>query len=663
MNKGGWHTFVRNLEKDILVWALGMAYLGAFRVFFIWHFREKIGPGARAFDFFVALINGFRLDAVIATAFVLIPFLLGLISLGIDLSFFAARVRYGFAYAFMGISSVLLPVSVRYFEEYNDQFNRFIFGLYYDDTKAIMTTIWKRYDVPLTAAVIICLCTATVLFAARLLRGRHVADRVLAGRKVPTAVRAAVTVIAVLMAVFALRGSFGKRPVQKHDVAISRDIFLNKAIVNPYFAIVFALQEHVKLGSHAGIESFLGKEDVRDAASFLFGSGLNNNIDDSTRRMAKGSAGPPGHIYLLMIESYDVWPMLDRYRSLGLAEGLAKLGSEGALIGSFLPSSRSTIDSLVSVMIGLPFSEVAVNYHPSGQGLFPTSVAGTFRKLGYRTRFFYGGNLSWQRIHEFALAQGFDDVFGAPDMTDGVSFNEWGVNDNLLYKFVLDRAEPGTPTFNLVLTTSNHPPYDVDVGKLGFQLKEFPDELRRYHNNDKVSLADLGQFWFADRCLSRFIEDAERKMPDALFAITGDHFGRKHISMNPSLYEGSAVPFVLYGKEALKKRKVPSGIAGSHLDIPATLIELAAPKGFVYNALGRDLLDPASERLGIGVGTVIGPDYIADMGGNIVPIKEGGTIAAPPDYERIRRMHNYMHAIGWWRVMCGPQLDAPGCRR
>ncbi len=107
-------------------------------------------------------------------------------------------------------------------------------------------------------------------------------------------------------------------------------------------------------------------------------------------------------------------------------------------------------------------------------------------------------------------------------------------------------------------------------------------------------------------------------------AVTGDHAGRYPIALKPSLYEKYAVPFVLYGRNVLAGVGLPANAAGSHLDIGRTLIELTAPAGFAYHAMGSDLLDPSREFVGISRNLVIGANYIADMSRDAKPVPIDG---------------------------------------
>jgi hypothetical protein len=100
-------------------------------------------------------------------------------------------------------------------------------------------------------------------------------------------------------------------------------------------------------------------------------------------------------------------------------------------------------------------------------------------------------------------------------------------------------------------------------------------------------------------------------------------------------------------------------MVGSHLDLTPTLVELAAPVGFTYHTLGKDLLEPRSCPVGVGKGLVIGSSFFLDINANprihLVP----GTIppVTPIDITHLKRLHDSLHGIAWWRVMHGPKID------
>ena len=51
------------------------------------------------------------------------------------------------------------------------------------------------------------------------------------------------------------------------------------------------------------------------------------------------------------------------------------------------------------------------------------------------------------------------------------------MSDEQLFDFVLRTVKDETPSFNVILTASNHPPFDLDVWAKGFPLRAMPPEL------------------------------------------------------------------------------------------------------------------------------------------------------------------------------------------
>ena len=100
---------------------------------------------------------------------------------------------------------------------------------------------------------------------------------------------------------------------------------------------------------------------------------------------------------LVVMESYDEWPFLKKYASLGVTQNLKALAQKGLYFDKFLPASGGTMQSLSSIISGFPYTLVEINYQVTAHKPYPSSIAETFKRLGYRTRLFYGGYLSWQR--------------------------------------------------------------------------------------------------------------------------------------------------------------------------------------------------------------------------------------------------------------------------
>ena len=658
----GFNRFLLQFQQDVKLWLFFMLYLSVFRICFILSFHAKIGPAAGFADILAALLNGLRYDSMVSTIGMLVPFLASVVTGFVDSGRFTDRLRSASGFLFILLTSIAWPFTFVYFREYNEQFNHFIFNLYYDDTKAILQTIWADYH-PIPVLLAVCLLCAGVLsLKKRFLRGRIHSLEAMALRRYALLSRIVMGLIILAVLIVASRGSLGRRPAQRKDAAITKDAFLNKAVINPYIALEYAYIDHQKIRYIAtGLESYLPDRDIRNAARTVSGNGaVLDTLDDYLKKIALGPKGKvPRHIFLIVMESYDAWPLLKKYSSFGVTRELTALAENGIHIVSFLPASDGTDTSLGAIITGLPDASVKTQYQQSSRTPYPSAIAANFRKLGYRTRFFYGGYLSWQKIGDYVKNQGFEEVYGAPHMGSWITNNEWGVEDEHLFDFIerTVEADSARPSFNLIMSTSYHPPYKLDVRAKGFSLTKVPDDVAPLFDNS-ISLNMLGHLWYSDRCLGRFVKTAEAKLAPSLFAITGDHYGRKFINMKPDFFESSAVPLVLYGKDVLKGIALPKGVAGGHIDIGPTLIELAAPKGFPYYSVGQDLLLPRKTFLGIGRGKVIGPDFIVDIySSRIFPVPDNILPKTLPDIDELKAAHNRVHGIAWWRIMRGEKLQ------
>jgi phosphoglycerol transferase MdoB-like AlkP superfamily enzyme len=317
------------------------------------------------------------------------------------------------------------------------------------------------------------------------------------------------------------------------------------------------------------------------------------------------------------------------------------------------------MSSLAGILTGLPDVGVFTAYRPSARRPFPSSPAAIFKRLDYRTRLFYSGYLSWQRIGDFCSDQGFDEVYGGGAIDAGASGNEWGADDEHLFAFVERNCPDDIPSFNVVLTTSNHPPFNVDVYGQGFPLRAIPAGLDA-DDNGSCPLLVLGHLWYSDRCVGRFIHAITAKLPRALVALTGDHWSRRCLNVRQSLFDKSAVPLLLYGPAVLDGVTAPARPFGGQLDIATTLIELSAPAGFAYHALGESVLTP-ERHVALGPTRVIGSDFLAVFSSPpvVVPLPGLPPPTTPPDLEALKRRYDALCGLAWWRIMRGNDLPPP----
>ena len=101
-------------------------------------------------------------------------------------------------------------------------------------------------------------------------------------------------------------------------------------------------------------------------------------------------------------------------------------------------------------------------------------------------------------------------------------------------------------------------------------------------------------------------------------------------------------------------------MAGSHIDIAPTLIDLAAPAGFKYASFGENILDPRREPVGFGQYVVITPDWVFRGGepqnAQALDGKRAADAASAEFLDTLSHRQRVETALGWWRLMEGPTL-------
>jgi phosphoglycerol transferase MdoB-like AlkP superfamily enzyme len=652
-----WNRFFTQFQKDVKLWLFCVAFLMLYRLIFIALYHEKINPSSGFSDFAAVLSYGFCFDIMVAGYFVLIPFLFSVASGFIDLTRTAEKVRASIGVLFLTVSTILGVVNHGFFGEFDEPLNSFIFQLYFDDTKAVFTTIWQDYHLLRAIIITVVMIVLAIYLIPRLFRNEFVSEKTFAPWFSSISRKIAISFLILVSLVVSLRGSAGSKPAKLRYVDKTNDQFLNKSIMNPYHAIRYAVIDYITMTSSLnGIDAYLPDRDIRKAVKDVTSTGEQLvNLDDYFLKHARGPIGiPPRHIFLIIGESYNTWPMLEQYKSLHIMDNLKEFARNGIYMEDFLPGSNATMSSLGVILTGLPDSGILINYHIASRKPFPTSLGQIFRELGYRTRFFYGGYPTWQRIMDFTAAQGFDEVYDATFVSPSTFKNAWGVDDAALFQLAADKTGDDLPSLNVILTTNDHPPYHIDIKAKGFTLDKVPEDIVPLWK-DTMTLKMVGHAWYTDKCIGDFVRIMEKKVSLPLFAITGDHYGRRYINNNPGFFERSAVPLVLYGKEALNGVSLPPGAAGSHLDITPTLVELAAPKGFAYHSLGENILDENGRHIGIGRAKAITGECIADLGSRLTayPLPNRPLPSPLPDVVKLKKLHDELHGIAWWRVQHG----------
>ena len=663
MNLAGilsWKRLESILSSGLKAFSFYVLLFALLRAWFIFWMQDYMGTEAGWNDVLTALWRGMCLSCQTAGMLTLVAFVPALLFHYVfePLEKYVWDVVTGLELVTI---SVLYVAAFPYYRQFHSNFNQLVYNTFNDDMVALFWSFVQEFNLPVRLAT--ALIMALILW--------HLMRRFMAwkpGRGIslfyfPT------PVIWVKRALFlaccgyvVLLGIFGgslrwQTAVDWENAGVTKDRFLNEAILDSFQALYRGYRLQHRMLACNGLSFTVS--DIRELAAKLAGRQPDtDNLDDYLLRHAQGpQIEKPTHIFVILSESYANWPLLEEYAEIPIAEGMRSIiqESDSVYVKTFLPNGSSTVSAVTGVTTGLADANLYLTVMPEAFiEPYPTASAPQMEQLGYKTYFWYAGPSTWERIEDFTLAQGFHSFHSQGDYGD-IPGTVWGCEDKYLYDIILKSISPEEAGFHVILNASNHSPYGVNLEKEGFPMEMIRSRLPEAARDDEELLKELGHYWYADRELSRFIREAKERFPDSLFVVVGDHADRYNIEKNPSTYIRYGVPFILTGKGVHKELLLPDA-AGSQIDIVPTLIELIAPEGFPYHALGASL--SLNNRRGVNYGFWIQENAIgaADTDPLVPEALDGGT---PPDIDNWE-MQDYINAIrsiSWWRAKYGAILD------
>ena len=298
----------------------------------------------------------------------------------------------------------------------------------------------------------------------------------------------------------------------------------------------------------------------------------------------------PRSINVILGESYGLWPFLPEYNEPGayLVEQGRKYAASPQAMSTHLALAQGTgtMPAINGLLTGMPDTGLYPNYeNQSFVQSYGLGIGPVMKKLGYKTVFWYGGFSTWQNVKNFVLSQGFDEFHDASEIPSDEG-NAWGVADKYLFKAISDYMDQhrGEKIINVIMTTSNHPPYNVNVAKEGFDVNKVKGHLPDSIAETDKQLNEMGHIWYADHVMGEFINREEQQDPTALFVITGDHSERFNFAHDVGTNVASTIPIIFYGRGIHKDWLAPNAF-GMSIQIIPTLAELAGRKGQTYEAM------------------------------------------------------------------------------
>lgn len=579
--------------------------LKCFFVLYSGIYHNAIGEVKNIGEYVNTFFNGLRYDARNVAFFSIIYFILGLIFARSKIYIFVLWIYallVVFFVLFIGIAEVV------FYEIYDDVFNANLLGLFFDDQRAIFYT-GTSGQYHLTSKVITWLVLSFIFMWIYTKTFHNVMRRydedslsiMRSSYKESTTLPIVLLIIYAIFMMICINATFGFKAVNLDQISKPvENNFLRKISPGALRNIYLVYNGYRKI-SKSSFSDYIDQSPLEVVREYFELTDMESQYDLKkllSKQVSNSQNTKIDHIFYIIAESLSEWHFNAEFDEIALTSGLKSLFADnhGVKIGVFLENADSAIKSLDVQLTGLFQTEISTNALLGTLAPFITAPAIISKDLGYKNNFYYGGSGIWQKLDQYTQTQGFDRIYYNTHIINNAKLNDysppyeglWGAYDHHLFALIRDNAfkERSTPSFNMILTTSNHPPYDVPLEQFNVptsQIEAFFAKDSQYRiKNPRL----MGHIYYQDKVITRFIQEVSRVLPNSLFIITGNHYDREYPKAQ-TLRVKNTIPLIIYSP-ILEIKKISN--VGSHIDIAPSIVELVAPHHYIYHSFGNPLV-------------------------------------------------------------------------
>jgi phosphoglycerol transferase MdoB-like AlkP superfamily enzyme len=169
------------------------------------------------------------------------------------------------------------------------------------------------------------------------------------------------------------------------------------------------------------------------------------------KTIPKLGVGKP-NIMLVILESWPAKYVSEEFSSIiegkEITPEFNKLKKQGAYFPKFFANGGRTSNGLVSILTGIPDRPGISLVHTKYALNRFTGLGNVLKKAGYRTKFYYGGQLSFENLTPLVRHWGFDELYDYESFQAAGKFQKgiWGFNDLDVYNQIIYdlKNEPST---------------------------------------------------------------------------------------------------------------------------------------------------------------------------------------------------------------------------
>jgi len=536
------------------------------------------------------------------------------------------RAVVGYCSALVTLTLFVEVVGAAFFAHFGVRLN-WVSMDYFGHFGELAVYLWNAYPIWLLA-----IGTVLVPIGSALLLGRIFWTARLPNG--PLSARSAVACVLVGLCVLAARGGLGRHPLRSARAYFSRNNVINQLAMNNFYTFWHAAVLKIEDGQGQSDLFSFPDADLAAAttAEMLFQPGeeaVDSAVNPLWRRRRSGSPGRDRNVVVIVMEGMSGRPVGALGYSPSHTPNFDRLCRQGVFFERMYAVGPRTNRGMMGILCGYPdLIGQSVLKRPLSQGTFLT-LPEIFRRRGYRTFFIYGGDPEFDNMREFFGAGGIEHFIGQDDMGEYVPrigtgpaaatrtsprAGNWGLPDEVIFRQAHEtfQAMGRQKFFAVILTVSNHEPYDVPLDR----TEMLP------HDTDRNKL--LNGYRYADWALAEFFRRAKRAkyFRNTIFVLVADNgrgLDHKRIVDVP----GFRVPCLIYAPGLVPARRIST--VASQTDVAPTLLGLLGGS-YEHCFFGRDLLSSPADA---GFALLHDGECLAFVAGDralVLPPRGAGTL-------------------------------------
>ena len=279
------------------------------------------------------------------------------------------------------------------------------------------------------------------------------------GRSIlPRVMECVLYLLCIPMMVLGIRGGVDESTTNIGQVYYSQNQFLNHSAVNPVFSFLSSIS---KSRNYIIQYDYFDEEECAQLTDGIY------TVESIGCDTLLNNQRP--NILIVIMESCG-----GQFTEIGghqeITPHLNQLAKESVYFTQLYANSWRTDKGAVSILSGYPaFPITSVMKIPEKSRKLP-SIAKSLQQAGYDNSFYYGGDINFTNMRSYVMSSGYKQLKWKNDYSsEQQSTAKWGVRDDIMVNTLIDDVKNSPndkPWMKTWLTLSSHEPWDVPAKEL-----------------------------------------------------------------------------------------------------------------------------------------------------------------------------------------------------